>query len=131
MFIDPLGGTDYSLIVCLTSQSLNRTTNEIDAASKCGPDTQPGDQTIDISFEGQKILDLDTDRISIGDLHDLWAAKTTVGWKYGPATPVSDDVSYSGTGWISSLEETDAHNETGSFSATLRPYGSITKTVTA
>lgn len=130
LFIDPAGGVDYSLVICLTSQSITRATSEIDARSKCGPDKQPGTQEIGVSFEGQVMFDPGTDRISEGDLHDLWAAKTTIGWKYGKATPVSDDVSYSGTGFISQLDSTAAQDETATFSGAIGIFGSITKTVT-
>lgn len=130
LFIDPAGGTDYSLVICLTSQSITRSTNEIDARSKCGPDKQPGSKEIGISFEGQQMWDPGTDRISESDLHDLWNNQTTIGWKYGKETPVSDDVTYSGTGFISQLDNTANQDEVATFSGSIGVYGSITKTVT-
>lgn len=130
LFIDPLGGTDYSLVVCLTSQSLERTTNTIDAASKCGPDKLAGSQEITVTFEGQEVVSPDVDRISEGDLHDLWEDKTEIGWKYGVATPATGDVSYAGKGFISDLTSDSGMDDPSTFNATIAVKGAITKTVT-
>ena len=76
LFIDPAGGTAYSLVICLTSNSLKRATTIIDAASKCGPDSQPGLQQISIDLAGQVMVSPAVGRISEADLHDLWVAST-------------------------------------------------------
>ncbi len=130
LFIDPSGGTSYDTVVCLTSQSLKRTTNTIDAASKCGPDKLAGTQDISIDFEGQNLYDAASGKVSESDLHDLWAGKTTIGWKYAPASPVTGDVSYAGTGFISDLTANAADADPSTFTATIQVKGSITKTVT-
>lgn len=129
LFIDPNGGTNYDLVVCLTSQSLERTTNTIDAASKCGPDKLPGAQEITVNFEGQEVLSPDANRISEADLHDLWENKTTIGWKYGVATPADGDVSYSGQGFISDLTADSGMDDPSTFNATIAVKGAITKTI--
>lgn len=129
LFIDPAGGTDYSLVVCLTSQSLERTTNTIDAASKCGPDKLAGSQEITVNFEGQEVVSPDVNRVSEGDLHDLWADKTVIGWKYGVATPTDGDVSYVGTGFISDLSSDSGMDDPSTFTATIGVKGAITKIV--
>ncbi len=130
LYIDPLGGTSYSLLVCLTKQSLKRTTNTIDAASKCGPDNLAGAQSVNVDFEGQNVWGPTVGRISGGGLHDLWAATTTVGWKMGPATPVSGDEIYSGTAFIAELSDDYDLNSPATFSGSLGVKGNITKIVT-
>lgn len=126
LFIDPAGGTSYDLVVCLTSQSLSRTTNEIDAKSKCGPDKSPGTQEINIDFEGQVILSPATDRMGIYDLHTLWAAKTIFTWKYGKATPATGDIVYTGSAFLSKLDESAGQDDVATFSGSLGIQGSIT-----
>lgn len=128
LFIDPAGGVDYKTLVCLTSNGLNRTTSIIDAASKCGPDSQAGPQTISVPFAGQIMVDPDADKASEGDLHDLWVNSTTIGWKIGPAVPVDGDVIYEGTGFISDLSSTQDMNG-ATFTGTIAVSGTPTMTI--
>jgi hypothetical protein len=128
--IDIAGGTSYDLVICLTSQSYSRTTDEIDAATKCGPDTQPGKQKQSISFDGQIMLSPNANRMSMSDLHDAWEDKTEFTWKYGVASPTTGDITYTGTGFLSKLDETADIDNPSTFSATVGILGSVTKTVT-
>lgn len=121
-------GVTYSVIVCLTSQTVNRTTTVIDARSKCGPDTLPGTQENDVDFEGQVMADPSSLRISTDELDDLWRNKETIYWKLGKVTPILGDVTYYGTGFISELAETFAQDEVATFAGKLSPYGIISKT---
>jgi hypothetical protein len=128
LFIDPNGGTQYETLVCLTSNGLNRTTSITDAASKCGPDSQPGSQTISIPFSGQIAVDPDAGKASEGDLHGLWADSTQIGWKIGPAIPIDGDVIYEGKGFISDLSSTQDMNG-ATFTSTIAVSGAVTKTI--
>ena len=122
-------GVTYDTVVCLTSNSITRATNEIDAKTKCGPDKLAGTQDITLSFEGQVMLD--TADVSLETLYNYWDGKDTVYWKMGPATPVSGDITWSGTGFISQLDETYAQDTPGTFTGAIGVYGSMTMTVTA
>lgn len=122
-------GVDYDTVVCLTSQSITRATAEIDAKSKCGPDTLPGTQTNGVSFEGQLIADPDAGTTSIADLFDYWTNKTTIYWKMGKVSPVTGDVTYSGTGYISKLDETFGMDNPSTFSGSIGVYGLASITV--
>jgi hypothetical protein len=128
--IDPDGGTNYKLLVCLTSNSLERTTNVIDAASKCGPNKLPGVQDIKVPFTFYDVLDADAGEVSEDALHPLWANKTTISWKYGPAIPASGDVTYTGIGFIGSLNKADAQNSPSTITGTIEVKGTITQTIT-
>jgi len=129
LMISDDGGTTYDTIVCLTSNGITRATNEIDAKTKCGPDKLPGTQDVTLSFEGQSMLD--TGDISIADLFDFWQNKTTINWKMGPVSPVTGDVTWSGTGFISKLDDTYAQDTPGTFSGAVGVYGSMSITVQA
>jgi hypothetical protein len=131
LFIDPLGGTDYDTIVCLTEQQFNRATTEIDAKSKCGPDKLPGAQNIELTFQGQIVYGPDSGNISESGLHTLWQNSTTIGWKLGKASPVTGDVTYSGTGFISRLNSAFAMDSPSTFDGSIGVYGSVTQTVSA
>lgn len=129
LFIDPDGGTTYDTVVCLTSNSMNRTTATVDAASKCGPDSAPGEQSVSVEFQGQQVVENDTGKLSGANLHDLWQSAAQIGWKMGPASPITGDVIYEGKGFISDLGDTyDMGSAT--FSGTLAVSGFPTKTIT-
>lgn len=129
LFIDPAGGVDYKTIVCLTSNSKKLATATLDAASKCGPDSQPGAQTISVDFTGQIVVMPDTGKVSEADLYNLWSNSTTIGWKMGPAAPVEGDVTYSGSGFISDLSDTYDMNG-ATFSGTIGVSGTPVQTIT-
>ena len=57
-------------------------------------------------------------------------AKTTVGWKISPVSPVTGDEVEEGTGYLSELSSTYAFDSVGTFSGTIQPYGTPTITVT-
>lgn len=120
--------TNYKTIVCLTTQSLTRTTTAIDAKSKCGPDTQPGTQANAITFEGQIIADPNGGTTSEDDLDDAWRNKTTVGFKMAKAVPIEGDVTYFGTGFISKLDDTFGLDAIATFQSEISIYGQISKT---
>ena len=128
--IDPAGGTNYDLVVCLTTQSLERTTSVIDAASKCGPYKLPGAQAIQIPFTFNDVLSASNGEVSETALHPLWAASTVISFYYGPATPAGGDVVYTGKGFIGELKRSDPFNAQSSTSSTLEVQGTITQTVT-
>jgi hypothetical protein len=129
--IDPMGGTNFDLIVCLTSNSLERTTTVIDAASKCGPEKLPGVQSIQVPFAFNDVLDVNTGEISESDLHTLWVNKTVFSFKYGKLAPLAGDVSYTGTGFLSDLKSAAAQNAAASTTGTIEVQGNVTQVKTA
>jgi hypothetical protein len=128
LLISPDGMT-YSTIVCLTSNSITRSTNTIDANTKCGPDKLAGTQTNGVTFEGQIMLDPTGTTVSVDVLEDSWASKETIYWKMAPVSPVVGDITYTGTGFISKLDEVFAQDAPGTFSGEIGVYGTISKTV--
>ena len=130
LFIDPAGGTSYKTLICLTDNSLARSTGIESANSKCGPDSGPGDKTQSISFSGQVVYEATTD-LQSSDLHALWSNSTDIGWKMGTATPATGDVVYSGNGWISELTESAPVNGRATFTGTISVTGDIVLTETA
>lgn len=131
LFLDLAGGTAYDLVVCLTNNTYNATVQEIDAKSKCGPDKLPGTVSFEASFEGQIIIDPAPDRVGIAALYTALTGKTTVGWKIGKVTPVTGDTTYTGTAFISKLDQSFGEDAPSTFSASLGIYGSPVQTVTA
>lgn len=130
LLIDPDGGTNFDLIVCLTSNSLERTTQVIDAGSKCGPSKLPGVQSIQVPFTFNDVLQTSNGEISESALHTLWAAKTVFTWKFGKVTPLAGDVTYTGSGFLGSLNTTAAQNQQVSTTSTIEVQGDITQVVT-
>ena len=128
--IDPDGGTNFALLVCLTSNSLERTTQVIDAGSKCGPSKLPGVQSIQVPFTFNDVLDTNNGEVSESALHPLWAAKTIVSFSYGKVMPGEGDVTYTGKAFIGDLKSTAAQNSPATTSGTLEVQGDITQVVT-
>ena len=126
LFIDPTGGTDYDTVVCLTSVSKADSITVVDASSACGPDKSPGTLELSYSFEGQHLQDPDSGKISGTSLRQLLRAKTTIGWKIAPESPVGGDEIEFGTGFLSELSSTYAFDSIGTFSGTINPYGDPT-----
>lgn len=128
LFIDPNGGTDYDVVVCLTSVGKSDSVTVVDASSACGPDKSPGTLEISYSFEGQHLQDPDTGKISGTDLRSLLRSETTIGWKIAPEVPQNGDEIEEGTGYLSELSSTYAFDSVGTFTGTLQPYGTPTIT---
>jgi hypothetical protein len=120
-------GVSYDTMVCLTSNGITRATNEIDAKTKCGPDKLPGTQEITVNFEGQIVYD--SGDVSLEDLFTYWENKTTIYWKMGPASPQTGDITFSGSGFISALDDTYAMDSPGTFSGSIGVYGGMTMAV--
>ena len=129
LFIDPNGGTDYDMVVCLTSVGTSISVQPVDASSACGPDKSPGALEISYSFEGQHLQDPDSGKISGTNLRLLLNAEQTIGWKLSPETPVEGDEIQEGTGFISELSSTYAFDSVGTFTGSIMPYGTPTITV--
>lgn len=129
LFIDPAGGTDYDTVVCLTSVGKSDSINVVDASSACGPDKSPGTLEISYSFEGQHLQDPVSGKISGTSLRQLLRAKTTIGWKIAPESPVTGDEIEEGTGYLSELSSTYAYDSVATFSGTLQPYGTPSITI--
>ena len=129
LFIDPLGGTNYDTVVCLTSVGIKDSVQPVDASSACGPDKSPGAVDMSISFEGQHLQDPTTSIISGTDLRILLRAEQTIGWLLSPVNPLPGDEIQSGTGYLSELSSTYAFDSVGTFSGTIQPYGMPITTV--
>ena len=130
LFIDSTGGTSYDTVVCLTSVGKSDSVSVVDASSACGPDKSPGTVEISYTAEGQHLQDPDSGKISGTSLRQLLRAKTTIGWKISPVTPVTGDEVEEGTGYLSELSSTYAFDSTGTFSGSIQPYNVPTITVT-
>jgi hypothetical protein len=131
LFIDPSGGDDYDMVVCLTSVSKSDSISVVDASSACGPDKSPGTLELSYSFEGQHLQDPDSGKISGTSLRQLLRSKTTIGWMIAPESPVTGDEIEEGTGYFSELSSTYAFDSVGTFTGTIQPYGTPTLSIQA
>lgn len=113
---------DWFPVACLTSNKLASALDAIDATSKCGDDIQPGDsfsQTIDV--DGFTVTESgEQTSVSEGQLYDLHVAKTIAEWKIGKLDPTVDlDYKYTGSGWVSKLDEDSTDKDKVKFSGTI------------
>jgi len=125
-------GVTYPVVVCLTSNSITRTTAEITTSSKCGPSTAPGAKTNSVSFEGNIVVDPDSGETSIVDLIGYYIDDTTIYFKMGEIEPSIGSFTYFGSGFISALSETYAVYAAATFSDIISLAGLVTiRTVTS
>jgi len=128
LWINETGVEPYDLIVCLTSNSIARTTAEITTSTKCGPSTAPGAQTNSITFEGVINVDPDSGNASAVDLINWWTNQTVIFFKMGVTDPSIGDFTYYGSGFISALTETYGLDAAATFSGTISPDGLVSIT---
>lgn len=121
-------GNTYDTVICLTGFTINRSTNEIDAKSFCGPDKLPGAQENGVTFEGQVMEDPTSGTISTDELTDFWETKQTIYWKLGKLVPAIGDETDYGTGFISKLDKTGATDAIVTFSGAIGVYGLMSHT---
>lgn len=132
VFLDPAGGTAFGkLIVCLNSNSFNRSASVIDATSKCGTKKLNGEKERSLEIEGNIVYIPGTDAISEGDLNDLFEDDQEVGWKWARAIPEDGDDIYTGVGIISKLTASAPKDGVATFSATIEINGVPTHDVVA
>jgi len=130
MFIDPLGGTSYDTVVCVTNIDFGITNNEVDADSFCGPDKIPGTQEYSSSFDAQILLDPSTGKVSADEIFTLAQNRSTFSFKIAPAIPASGDIVKTGSAFFSEYSENFSNDGVATFSATLGIKGSVLQTVT-
>lgn len=121
-------GVTYPYIVCLTDVNITRETNEIDAASFCGPDTLPGSQKNGVTFTGQIMEDPTGGTFSTDDLIDMWETKQRIKWKVGKLIPLIGDETDLGDGWIAKLDKAFANNAVATFTGAIGVYGIMSRT---
>jgi hypothetical protein len=104
--IDFDSNTTYLPVACLTSNSMDIKRDAIDADSKCGDNQLPGDSVMQtISCSGNAIDQTGAiSRESYDRLYSLLTTKAAVPAKFGPASPVSGDIVYSGNIFVTSLK---------------------------
>ena len=125
LFVDLTGGTAYKLLACLTSFQFSLNNAEIDAGTMCGPDKLPGDQSFDMSAEGQLIQFAVTQTTHEGHFEMLNAAKnkTLISFKIAPALPTTGQVVTTGQTYIGTYDNTYDKDNPATFSVTFSIKG--------
>jgi predicted secreted protein len=108
-------------VACLTSNALNTTLDTIDANSKCGNETLPGDvisQTLD--FDGHAIDQTGTaSKESWTQLYEALEMKTVFPARFAKAVPASGDPIFEGDVFCNELNITSDDNDTVKFNGTF------------
>lgn len=129
LLIDPLGGTDYSNVICLLSHSFNMTSTTNSNTTYCGTSSTPGDKTASITLSGETMINPDTGEISAPALFDLVNDQTTFSWiitRLNQA-PIEGDFTKTGNGYFSSYTEDYAAADSAKFSGTITIDGDVTQ----
>ncbi len=129
LFIDPLGGTDYSNIICLTDFNIALSNSTNTKTTMCGTISSPGDQSVTIPLNGVIEKDVTTNEISAPDLFDLAQDSRTFSWKIQAVDPVALDITKEGRGYFSSYNENYTGTDFAAFGATIAVSGPIVQTI--
>lgn len=117
-------GASYDLVVCLTSNSYERTANVIDASSKCGTYKLNGLKDRTIQLEGIIMKAPDAGKLTEGELNNIFENDTQFAWLFGPENPGVDDIYYTGVdAIISNLTYAAPQDGAATFSATVQLNG--------
>jgi len=140
-------GTDYLLWVntgtteepvwkiplCQTTGTVTTPKDTIDAASKCGNDTQiqPGAETVE--FEGQILQEdiANTAHMDIYDLRQIFRAGVSREFKFAPRGETAADdgkIIYSFTGKITSVTDSYPNKEVATASVSISVDGEVEET---
>ena len=110
----------WKVVACITSNTLDSASDDIDGGSKCGAETVPGDITWTASFEGFYEKTPTATQISGGDLIDLAQAQESHDWRMHNA----DDTYYRGfNGVLSNYSENVDYNTLATFSSDVNIKG--------
>jgi predicted secreted protein len=127
-------GTIYRPIACLTSNSLSRTRNIIEAQTKCNPGQmirQGGSESYELPFDGLYIdttsVGAEVTKASHDYLMTVFDGNTPTDWKMD--TGLTDTGAYYGTAILGDLNlDNPAGDEFSNFSGALSGSGLITTT---
>lgn len=116
---------DWMDVACITANGIEQSSDEIDAGSKCGPETIPGDISWSGSVEGFYELSPSPTQLSGAELIDMAQSQVLYPWRM--RNP--DMTYYRGfDAIISNYSETADYNDIVSFSADLNVKGSMITT---
>ena len=121
--VDLAGGSSYTTVVCLTSNTITNTLTELDGSAKCGNEFVPGVK-FDSSIDGEGFLvDPDTGtptNVGFPELYKAFTDRKVVGIKFGKATPTTGEAVYTGTAFITNIEQVAADDELVTFTVTFK-----------
>lgn len=121
--VDLAGGSSYTTVVCLTSNTITNTLTELDGSAKCGNEFVPGVK-FDSSIDGEGFLvDPDTGtptNVGFPELYKAFTQRSIVGIKFGKATPTTGEAVYTGTAFITNIEQVAADDELVTFTVTFK-----------
>lgn len=119
-----------TLIAAATDCTLSLNMEMIDITTKDSSafrELLPGLRSGSISCSG--LIDyLDASNKDVSDLWDAFENKTALTLKFEKATQTTGELSFSATGYISSLEQSGGTEDTATYSATFELSGAITDT---
>ncbi len=115
LFIDPAGGASFKVVGCLTDHQFTIANNVVDGKTMCGSFKTAGSQDFGLSGNGLLILKPDIAKVGHFDLLELTVDRTVFTWKIARATPTTDDVTITGSGFFSQYDSSHSAEAEGRF----------------
>ena len=116
--IDDEEGSE-ALVVCLTQNDFNSTASNATIDTFCGSEQLPGSkgQTLAVSF--RRIWETDSGRISEKFFYDAWFDSAHIQFTVAREEPVTGDLVYTGTGYVTSYNSANGTNAIPTASMTI------------
>jgi hypothetical protein len=128
---DGTTGVTEKGVVCLTTNDMNGTTNNITIDTFCGQEILPGTigQTLTVAF--RRVWNTDADEISEEFFYAAWMDKSLCQFTVGPLTPVAGDIIYTGTGYVTAYTNTNAANAAPTANMTITCEAPFTPSISS
>jgi hypothetical protein len=123
----------FGTIVCAVNNAMSFSSATVDTSSKCGDEEFPDKQKASLTGEFFVGLTLTAGQESLAAIFDAWQDQiTAIPFKFGPDSPVTGDVVYTGTLFISEIAITTNDGDMAKFNMTAPvDITGLTQTVTA
>lgn len=129
LYIDPLGGTDFSNLVCLLDHTFTMSNSTNTRQTYCGTKSTPGDQTQSVAFNGEIMINPDDGNLSAPDVFTLTQNQASFSWQIRAETPIAGDITKTGNGYFSAYNENYTAANVAGFGATISVDGDVVQTI--
>lgn len=116
--ISEVDGTQKA-VVCLTQNDFTGSSNTVTGDTFCGTEVQPGSKSQTLQLGYRRVWEPDNNHTSEQFLYNSWKNDVHLEWTIGPETPVTGDLIYRGTGYITNISNTNGTNALPSGTLTL------------
>ena len=107
-------------VVCLTQNDMNGTTNNVAVDTFCGVENLPGSLTQTLTAAFRRIWSPGATEISEEFFYNAWKNQTFCDFTVGYLDPVTGNITYTGSGYVSAYNNTNGVNAAPAATMTIQ-----------